>query len=165
MICEECGKNNADVIIKTVINGQVHQRQLCHECAQKLQLPGIQNVLAGALGAAAGGLASAGGPKCPGCGLPFASFLKNGFLGCEKCYDSFRPLIAKRLNEENGAPVYSGKAPDPSMENKRKKINEFIEKMNENCEDEDYSSARSCFESVQNLLEINMMEDPCSDTE
>ena len=34
MICEDCGKNNAEVIIKTVINGQIIQKELCRECAQ-----------------------------------------------------------------------------------------------------------------------------------
>ena len=35
MICQVCGKKEATTHVKTVINGQVSERSLCGECAQK----------------------------------------------------------------------------------------------------------------------------------
>lgn len=35
MLCEECGKNQATVHMKKIINNHVNESHLCEECAKK----------------------------------------------------------------------------------------------------------------------------------
>ena len=36
MLCQSCGQNQATTHIKTIINGELAEVNLCRECAQKL---------------------------------------------------------------------------------------------------------------------------------
>ena len=46
MLCEECGKNQAEVMMTTVINGESTTRHLCRQCLKKYQAGDLQAVLA-----------------------------------------------------------------------------------------------------------------------
>ena len=36
MKCQKCGANNANTHVKTVINGEIKEYDLCSECAKKM---------------------------------------------------------------------------------------------------------------------------------
>lgn len=151
MLCEDCGKKNAEVIIKTVINGQATEKHLCRDCAQKLKLPGIQDVLANALGNASANVPD-NGPKCPVCGFPFSAFINRGQIGCEKCYDVFKPLLIKSIPSLDGSVPYSGERPDERLIKVRNEINLLIRKMNIAAENEDYETSKSCYETIKSIV-------------
>ena len=49
MLCEECGINQAEVLMTTVINGESTTRHLCRQCLKKYQAGNLQAVLAAVL--------------------------------------------------------------------------------------------------------------------
>lgn len=151
MLCEDCGKNNAEVIIKTVINGQITQKQLCRECAQKLKLPGIQNVLAGAFGQTAAAVPDSG-PKCPSCGLPLSVYNSRGILGCDKCYSAFSSAISKKTAATDSP--YNGRMPDGNLTEIKQRIASLLSKMKESSEREDYETAYTCSETIKELCSL-----------
>ena len=150
MICEDCGKNNAEVIIKTVINGQIIQKELCRECAQKLQLPGIQNILAGAIANSVSAQQDHS-PKCPACGFSFGTYIKKGYLGCEKCYDSFKTLLKRSLPGLDESVLYTGRVPDEKVAEVRTEIRRQLNQLNAHVLTENYEFANACREKIMQL--------------
>ena len=78
MLCEECGKNQAEVLVTTVVNGQSATRHLCRACLKKYQAGDLQAVLAAILSAMAGKLQETDEEMpdivCPKCGETYAEF-------------------------------------------------------------------------------------------
>ena len=70
MLCEECGKKDAEVIVTTVVNGQSTTRHLCRECVKKYKAGDIQAVLAAML-SAMGQKQQSPDITCPRCGEKF----------------------------------------------------------------------------------------------
>lgn len=114
MRCSRCGKNEASVFLKSIVNNQVVERRLCLPCAQAAQT--------GAASAASPifDLLSALGkrvsrprrpPACGRCGLTYAEFRKTGRLGCADCYESFAVPLKDLLKRIHGTSAHSGKAP------------------------------------------------------
>ena len=104
MLCEECGKNQAEVLVTTVVNGQSATRHLCRACLKKYQAGDLQAVLAAILSAMAGKLQETDEEMpdivCPKCGETYAEFQKTGMLGCAECYPAFRKELAPVSEEE-----------------------------------------------------------------
>lgn len=46
---------------------------------------------------------------CPSCGMTLSEFSKKGKLGCDKCYDAFRPYLADVLKSIHGNAEHTGK--------------------------------------------------------
>jgi len=49
--------------------------------------------------------------KCPKCGMTYADFKKQGRLGCENCYTTFKDKLFPLLRKVHGATRHSGKVP------------------------------------------------------
>ena len=49
MLCDECGKLPAEVLMTAVVNGQTTSRHLCRECIKKYKAGDLQGVLAAVL--------------------------------------------------------------------------------------------------------------------
>ena len=92
MLCEQCGINEAEIIIKTIINGNICIRHLCKGCASACQKGDISGLLQAIL--AAGNKAAQGSAEndkvCAECGLTWADFKQGKLLGCPGCYNAFR---------------------------------------------------------------------------
>ena len=158
MICEDCGKNNAEVIIKTVVNGQIIQKELCRECAQKLKLPGIQNILAGAIANSVSAQQDHS-PKCPSCGFPFSTYINKGYLGCEKCYDSFKSLLKRSLPGLEESVPYTGRVPDEKAAAVRTEIMQQLNQMNTFVLTENYEAANECRKKIEKLYTKSFSEE------
>ncbi|NLM19690.1 MAG: excinuclease ABC subunit B [Clostridiaceae bacterium] len=126
MLCEKCLKNEANISVKTMINGVAKTYQLCSECAQKQGLfqPGfgfesfpMSNYLGQALfNFPFGSLSNQ--PKtigtkidksvcCPACGQEFADFRKSGLFGCPECYSTFHDVICSMLDQIHGGHIHN----------------------------------------------------------
>ena len=120
MLCEECGKNQAEVVMTTVVNGQSATRHLCRECLKKYQAGDLQALLGAILSTIAGKLQEADEEApdivCPKCGETYAEFQKTGMLGCAECYQAFRKELAPVINRVQGRTQHAGRRPPVSEE-------------------------------------------------
>jgi protein arginine kinase activator len=117
MICDNCGKNEVEVLLKQVINNEVRYINLCRACAEELGfLPSVIPSITISFSI------SEDAPKqrklrkiqpkkreacdllfCPSCGMKFVSFRENGLLGCPACYEAFRFPLGAFLQKTQGA--------------------------------------------------------------
>lgn len=99
MICEVCRQKNANVIFKTITDGQVATRAMCMDCAQNLQQDMYRVFLAlglrpdaqpGSAPAAPAEIVKSNVPRylCTHCGRPFDTLDEHTMAGCAHCYDA-----------------------------------------------------------------------------
>lgn len=128
MLCEKCGKNEATVYMKRVINGQVSEQHLCTECA------GAQGVLkndpfAGmsdffedfgkGFGGFFPGFAEQPNPRrsmpaatrCPVCGATAQDIARSGRAGCANCYTVFDKVLMPAIRRIHGDVSHTGAIP------------------------------------------------------
>lgn len=121
MICERCHKNPASVHMTQIMNGYKVERHLCEDCAKETgfgNAVSFQDIFKGFLGFTspeAAGISNSKTAnslyKCPECGLTYEGFRKTGKLGCEKCYEAFKPQLTATLESIHGSNVHKGKLP------------------------------------------------------
>jgi protein arginine kinase activator len=115
MLCEECGINQAEVMMTTVINGESTTRHLCRQCLKKYQAGDLQAVLAAVLTAMTN-KNHAQDIVCPRCGETYAQFQKTGMLGCAECYQAFRRELTPMITRVQGRTQHAGRRPPVSEE-------------------------------------------------
>ncbi|MBQ6803653.1 MAG: UvrB/UvrC motif-containing protein [Clostridia bacterium] len=123
MLCEECGKQPAEVVLTTVVNGQSTTRHLCRECVKKYKAGDIQAVLAAVLSTMAQKQQTPD-ITCPNCGETYAEFQKSGMLGCAECYQAFRKELTPLITRVQGRAQHAGRRP-PVSEEEQARINEM----------------------------------------
>ena len=116
MLCEECGINQAEVVVTTVVNGESASRHLCRECLRKYQTGEMQAVLAAILAAMAQKQQQTPNIACPRCGETYAQFQKSGMLGCAQCYQAFRKELTPLITRVQGRAQHAGRRPAGSAE-------------------------------------------------
>ena len=132
MICSQCKENQATVFIRTNINGQESETNLCEVCAKKYNeaeggpLRILSELLNNPLSFSWGlkpmeemlGLISKEGSfprvktktkECPSCGFRLKSFPSTGKLGCGDCYRVFRSELLPFIKKYHGHTVHKGK--------------------------------------------------------
>ena len=121
--CDVC-KKPATVHLTQIINNQIHKIDLCESCAED---KGITNPDGYSLADllvkpgdasenAAESLESL--DECPQCGYAQEEFKKTGRLGCEQCYETFRPLLSMALDGMHRGDQHRGKVPEEALERK-----------------------------------------------
>lgn len=116
MICELCGKHNATVYFKGMINDQAIKMHVCEACAKKKGLMFPFGKSAQSLGQMISNLAATAnlggallGLTCKTCGLNYAEFRQTSEFGCSQCYATFAQLIAPLLKKIQGSTQHIGK--------------------------------------------------------
>ncbi len=124
MICSKCGKREVEVLIKQVINQEVHNLNLCRVCAEQMGFlsPDTPSITISFSLSEAEPVR----PKkkknsvrqrreelenaltCAACGTVYGTFRETGLLGCAKCYESFRFPLGAYLQEAQGAESHWG---------------------------------------------------------
>lgn len=117
MLCEKCGKNNATTHIRSVINGVVHEQNLCDKCAKESGYNNFgHNSLAQMLSSMLGDALSLGEvntvKRCPCCNASFSDIAKSGKVGCAKCYETFYKELLPYLKRVHGATKHNGRIPN-----------------------------------------------------
>lgn len=124
MLCESCGKNEANVHFTKIINGKKQELNICESCAKEvegLQTPfSFQNILSGIMEYMSPSVKIAESSQliCKSCGTTYDDFKKNGLLGCSDCYKNFSPYINGVIKRVQGNTEHTGKIP----KNKGKEI-------------------------------------------
>lgn len=111
MLCQNCGKNNANVKYTQVINGEKTQMYLCEDCAHEMNIGTDFNFnfdfdhLFSSLFSpfeTVAALPETEVLKCPVCGMTYEDFAKLGKFGCAKCYQTFGKRLDTVLKKLHG---------------------------------------------------------------
>ena len=132
MVCQNCGKNEANVKYTQIVNGVKKEMALCDKCAKKLGLYNdmdfnmpisMSSFLGNMLSdyedetflPSFSGIATS---KCNNCKTDYDEFIETGLLGCENCYNVFSNKIDSLLKNIHGSNRHVGR------------ISKFIENSN-----------------------------------
>ncbi|MCI8699984.1 MAG: DNA methylase [Clostridia bacterium] len=136
MLCENCGKNYANVIYTQIINGVKKEISVCEQCSKKL---GIDHLNFDMPIDFASFLSDFFGEyedtnifpimqkveqlQCPNCETTFEEFINNGKFGCTECYGTFKSKIDPLLQNIHGANRHVGRLGKIKESNKINKDN------------------------------------------
>lgn len=122
MLCENCGKREANVMYTQVINGDKKEMHLCEECSEKLGIGNIDFKMPITFSSFLGDffdefendtLLPELNPikqlTCDSCGMTFENFMNTGKFGCSNCYDAFESQIDPILKNIHGANKHVGR--------------------------------------------------------
>ena len=134
MLCDNCGKREANVRYSENINGRKKELHLCEECSKKLGIENMDFNMPIDFSSFFGGLLEDFGTndftplfnevkqlKCANCGYTFEDIVNTGKLGCENCYSVFEnrldPII-KKIQGSNKHVGRTGKIIDSKISEK-----------------------------------------------
>ena len=131
MLCENCGRNEANVRYTQIINGDKKEMHLCEECSEKLGIGNMDFKMPISFSSFLGdffneferdSLLPEFEPiralKCDNCGMSFEDFMDTGRFGCSDCYDIFERKIDPILKNIHGANRHVGRLGEISSESK-----------------------------------------------
>lgn len=114
MLCEECQKKEATVMITVTVGGEMTSRHLCPDCMKKMESSfaagDVQSFLSSLLSLLS---ASPKAPElvCSKCGLSYEEFQHTGKLGCAQCYKDFQEQLRPLLLRIHGRSQHAGRVP------------------------------------------------------
>ena len=125
MLCENCGKKEANVRYSENINGVKKEMNLCEECSKRLgvtdqidfRMPSLDfsNFFGSFLEDFASMpnfiplLEQVKDVKCESCGYTFNDIVNSGRYGCANCYDVFEDRMDPILKKLQGANRHTGR--------------------------------------------------------
>ncbi len=128
MLCDKCGKNEATVFVKQVINNKETTQHLCRDCAREIMDIGDFSLdkffndfhhsyfgtsphmpLGSSWDSSAEQVI-----HCPVCGMSYRDFRKSGRLGCSECYTTFADRLLPTVQSIHGKDHHVGKVKDGS---------------------------------------------------
>jgi len=136
MLCDNCGKNEANIKYTQIINGVKKEMKLCQKCSESLGIDDINFNMSIDFSSFLGDLISdyeensfmpmMSKPKelrCNNCNTTYSEFLNTGKFGCAECYDAFSSKIESVLKRIHGSNKYVGRK-SKSAVNKEEKNQE-----------------------------------------
>ena len=141
MLCEKCGKNHATTHIRSVVNGVVHEKNLCGYCAAtEGYIKGHHNNLGEMLASLFGDVQASGSKtaavRCPCCNAAFSDIAESGRAGCLECYKTFYDQLLPYLKRVHGSTRHVGRIPNraplavvpksETVEDLRMQLNELV---------------------------------------
>lgn len=120
MLCQNCGKNEANVKYTQIINGVKKEMILCEECSKELGVGNMDFSMPITFSSFLGDffddekefLPSFMAPEkliCDKCGMTYDDFINTGKLGCENCYEIFSNKIDPVLKNIHGLNRHVGR--------------------------------------------------------
>lgn len=122
MLCENCGKNEANVRYSENINGRKKELHLCEDCSRKLGITNINYQMPLEFGDFFGSfleefnspifsplLQEVKNLTCESCGFTFDDIVKMGNYGCPNCYETFDDKMAPILKKLQGNNRHTGR--------------------------------------------------------
>lgn len=119
MICQICGKHNASMLVRQIIDGKTKELHLCRACAKKHHLDSEDEEMPISLKAIFDGLLPQLADKeesnestrpvvCPNCGMSLSRVKAKKILGCPHCFFYFRDTVVKLMQETSEEVFYAG---------------------------------------------------------
>ena len=178
MICDNCGKNNANVRYTQIINGQKKEMVLCEECSRKLGIGHMDFNIPINFSSFFGdfldefensnfvsSLIPARELKCNDCGETFEEFMHTGKFGCGHCYDAFEDNLDSILKNIHGSNRHLGRIgkinknintkKEDNLKNENKKEKTELEKLEDDLQlaikEERYEDAAKIRDQITKL--------------
>ena len=163
MLCEECNKNPATVLITVMSGNDTTIRHLCQECVEKMETSIAKGDMSTFLSALLNILSRE--PKqatlrCDICGLSYEEFQNSGKLGCAHCYQTFSEQLKPLLLRVHGRSQHAGRVPS-SHQNERaiaRCLAELKERMEQAVSSENFEEAASLRDEIRALIEKQKAE-------
>lgn len=115
MICENCGKNQANTHLKSIVNGKHTEMWLCSDCAKAMGVGNMFTHTATDFSSFLGSFFGDGLPsrtsatRCKSCGTSFADIARSGKVGCADCYTNFYDELLPSIQKIHGNIQHTGK--------------------------------------------------------
>lgn len=121
MLCQNCGKNEANVKYTQIINGVKKQMSLCSNCAEELGLEDIGfdmpidfssflgDVFEDAHSNFIPDIINSKSLTCDKCNMTYDDFTEVGKFGCEHCYEAFENKIEQLIKSIQGSNKHIGR--------------------------------------------------------
>lgn len=153
MLCDKCGKNEANVYVEKTVNGHKEKYHLCSNCAEKMEgsLPfsfNISDFLSGF--SSFGTMPTIAEHKCSSCGMTFADFEEKGRLGCPSCYKDLKEELLPVIKRIHGSVKHTGED-NVVLNDKEMKIQEYKAKLSEAILKEDFENAAVLRDKIKEL--------------
>lgn len=133
MLCEKCGIRNATMHIRTIVNGQLHEKHLCSLCAangsyNSTNASNVTQILSSILNDDILISAKQENTRCSCCGSSFNDIIQSGKCGCAQCYTTFyEKLLPYFKRAQYGGINHGGK----TIENAKNTLNKSDESVND----------------------------------
>ena len=159
MLCSNCGIKDANFHYKHISGGQMTELHLCADCAKELgYIKENENHF---------GFPSFWGdflsPQkaiqtpllCSECGTTFDTVRRTGFLGCDKCYETFSKSIEAMLSKMQPSTVHKGKlsGADGKKIERENTLKNLKEELKRSIIEENYEKAAVLRDKIKELEE------------
>lgn len=180
MLCENCGKREANVRYSENINGVKKEMNLCEECSKRLgiteqrvfRMPSLDfsNFFGSFLEDFASMpnfiplLEQVKDVKCESCGYTFNDIVNSGRYGCANCYDVFEDRMEPILKKLQGANRHTGrlgkisdnnvkfdKTSDNNVENENNGKSKLEEELKKAIKEERYEDAAKLRDEIKKM--------------
>ena len=159
MICQKCGKRNATVHLKQVINGVAKEEFLCSLCAGEggsfFSTSDIgSESLFDALFSGGAHTSAATRKSCPLCGSTARDIQKSGKAGCAKCYEVFRGELSAAAYRVHGGVHHVGRAPGKHKEEmeRQAKLDELKSRQAKAIDEQDFELAAKLRDEIKAIV-------------
>ena len=162
--CDKCGAENATTHVKTIINGEFKEYDLCSACAHKL---GYTNVFADMesdfshlLGSFFGNVlpARTQSTRCEFRGSTYAEIANTGHVGCANCYQLFADRLNPSIVRIHGNAAHCGKhskitaqAREERAETKEDKIKRLQSQLDEAIKQQEFERAAELRDQIREM--------------
>lgn len=169
MICDNCGKHEANIRFTQIINGKKTEMMICEECGKNMGIDNIGFEMPIDISNFLGDFEFENQDfmpfninkqiKCKKCNMTYEEFLNSGKFGCEECYKTFEDKIDILLKRIQGTDRYIGRTANCSENNKiqevkvNNKIEELHIKLKQAIKEERYEDAAKIRDEIKRMGE------------
>lgn len=165
MKCQKCGKDNATVQVKRIVNGEYTEYMLCPECASKMGYKSLFSDVGSEFSSLLGSFfgntlpARSQATHCPSCGSTYYDIADSGKVGCAHCYETFIDLMLPSIRRIHGNTTHCGKKAVAGVEytesnKKEDKLSTLKKQLEEAVEQQNFEEAVKLRDEIR-LLEGN----------
>ena len=159
--CQECGSAEAVIHLTQIVDHEMETRHLCEQCAaakgvesggNQPNLPLTDFLAQMSTGAGESAIADSEDGSCRFCGLTLSDFRETGRLGCPHCYTTFDEQLRSLLRRIHGSVHHVGKVylpPDPSDEERSRRLEGLHRKLRRAVESEDFEKAAELRDQIR----------------
>lgn len=165
MKCQKCGANNANTHIKTVVNGEFKEYDLCSECAKQMGYTNVfgdfENEFSNFLGSFFGNVlpARTQATRCEFCGSSYSDIAKSGHVGCANCYNIFGEQLLPSIRRIHGNTAHCGKnsgkadrqSSKPQEETKEQKIKRLKAELDAAIKEQNFEHAAELRDKIKEM--------------
>lgn len=162
MLCDECGKNEAEVHLTQIVDNEMTTVHLCPACAADKGLDAgvaaknlpLTDFLAQIGQAAVSGEESEYPGPCSYCHTTVEDFRRTGRLGCPHCYSVYEAQLRAILRRIHGSTQHLGKVyvpPAAEATDRSARLAGLRRKLNRAVESEDFERAAVIRDQIREI--------------